>query len=82
MKILTNTLLMDLKYTIDASTLAGFSQRYTREMLNPSQNFEDKISTAEIQTPSTVETTFKRGCAISKARRCQRPNSKSKEKMR
>ena len=80
MKVLTNTFLSDLKYNIDSETITNFCIRYSDEMHQNSEQGLD--NTTDIQTPSTVETTFKRGCAISKARRCQRPNTKSKEKIK
>lgn len=55
MKVLTTTLLADLKHIIDSDVLAKLSMRYADEVAAcTDKKGDEKGNTSDIRTPSTV----------------------------
>lgn len=69
MKILTNTLLTDLKGTIDPHTLSALCLRHQLEQHTHTDH-------------PTTTTSLSRGSAISRGRPGLRPHSKAKDKLK
>lgn len=75
MKVLTTTILQDLKHSIDPDTLSAFSIRYSDEL-----HSQNSCKSQQAVTCNTIATNRTQGSAISRDRGRIRPESKSRSR--